>query len=84
MPPSLRRSPSLLLASIYFQFDPTADGRRLKFLNVIGEQSRLCLTIRVDEAAMPRSWCLCCWSRAAYPAAFSSGAGPAAAQVHTV
>jgi putative transposase len=30
-----------------FQFDATADGRRLKFLNVIDEHSRLCLAIRV-------------------------------------
>jgi putative transposase len=30
-----------------FQFDATADGRRLKFLNVIDEHSRLCLSIRV-------------------------------------
>ena len=29
-----------------FQFDATADGRRLKFLNVIDEHSRLCLAIR--------------------------------------
>ena len=29
-----------------FQFDAKADGRRLKFLNVIDEQSRLCLAIR--------------------------------------
>ena len=32
-----------------FQFDATADGRRLKFLNVIDEHSRLCLAIRVDR-----------------------------------
>jgi len=32
-----------------FQFDATADGRRLKFLNVIDEHSRLCLTIRVGR-----------------------------------
>lgn len=32
-----------------FQFDGTADGRRLKFLNVIDEHSRLCLAIRVDR-----------------------------------
>ena len=32
-----------------FQFDATADGRRLKFLNVIGEHSRLCLAIRVGS-----------------------------------
>jgi len=30
-----------------FQFDATADGRRLKFLNVIDEHSRLCLANRV-------------------------------------
>ncbi len=30
-----------------FQFDATADGRRLKSLNVIDEHSRLCLAIRV-------------------------------------
>jgi len=33
-----------------FQFDATADGRRLKFLNVIDEHSRLCLTIRVGRS----------------------------------
>jgi transposase InsO family protein len=32
-----------------FQFDATADGRRLKFLNVIDENSRLCLAIRVGR-----------------------------------
>jgi len=32
-----------------FQFDGTADGRRLKFLNVIDEHSRLCLAIRVGR-----------------------------------
>ena len=32
-----------------FQFDATADGRRLKFLNVIDEYSRLCLAIRVGR-----------------------------------
>jgi putative transposase len=32
-----------------FQFDATADGRRLKFLNVIEEHSRLCLAIRVGR-----------------------------------
>ncbi|MGB7565579.1 MAG: DDE-type integrase/transposase/recombinase [Prochlorococcaceae cyanobacterium] len=30
-----------------FQLDATSDGRRLKFLNVIDEHSRLCLAIRV-------------------------------------
>lgn len=30
-----------------FQFDAPADGCRLKFLNVINEHSRFCLTIRV-------------------------------------
>lgn len=29
------------------QFDASADGRRLKFLNVNDEHSRLCLAIRV-------------------------------------
>jgi transposase InsO family protein len=32
-----------------FQFDATADGRRLKFLNVIDERSRFCLAIRVGR-----------------------------------
>ena len=32
-----------------FQFDATADGRRLVFLNVIDENSRLCLAIRVGR-----------------------------------
>ena len=32
-----------------FQFDATADGRRLKFLNLIDEHSRLCLAIRVGR-----------------------------------
>jgi putative transposase len=32
-----------------FLFDATADGRRLKFLNVIDEHSRLCLAIRVGR-----------------------------------
>jgi hypothetical protein len=32
-----------------FQFDATADERRLKFLNVIDEHSRLCLAIRVGR-----------------------------------
>ena len=32
-----------------FQFDATADGRRLKFLKVIDEHSRLCLAIRVGR-----------------------------------
>ncbi len=31
------------------QFDPTADVRRLKFLKVIEEQTRLCLDIRVGR-----------------------------------
>lgn len=30
-----------------FRFDATADGHRLKFLNVIDEHSRLCLAIQV-------------------------------------
>jgi len=32
-----------------FQFDATADSRRLKFLNVIDENSRLCLAIGVGR-----------------------------------
>jgi hypothetical protein len=32
-----------------FQFDSTADGRRLKFLNVIDKHSRLWLAIRVGR-----------------------------------
>jgi putative transposase len=32
-----------------FQFNATADGRRLKFLNVIDEHSHLCLAIRVGR-----------------------------------
>jgi len=32
-----------------FLFDATADGRRLKFLNVIDVHSRLCLAIRVGR-----------------------------------
>ncbi len=32
-----------------FQFDATSGGRRLKFLNVIDEHSRLCLAIRVGR-----------------------------------
>ncbi|KAF0654891.1 transposase [Cyanobium sp. Copco_Reservoir_LC18] len=35
--------------AMYFQFDATADGRRLKFLNVIDEFSRVCLAIRVGR-----------------------------------
>jgi transposase InsO family protein len=37
-----------------FQFDATADGRRLKFLNVIEEHSRFCLAIRVARR---------CWAK---------------------
>ncbi len=32
-----------------FQFDATTHGRRLKFLNVIDEHSRLCLAILVGQ-----------------------------------
>jgi len=32
-----------------FQLDPTANGRRLKFLNVIDEHTRFCLAIRVGR-----------------------------------
>ena len=43
-----------------FQFDATADGRRLKFLNVIDEHSRFCLAIRVwAGGARPRMWWPC-------------------------
>ena len=31
------------------RFDTTADGRRLKFLKVIDEHSRVCLAIRVGS-----------------------------------
>jgi hypothetical protein len=34
---------------MHFQFDATADGRGLTFLNVIDEHSRLCLAIRVGR-----------------------------------
>jgi len=37
-----------------FQFDATADGRRLKILNVIDEHSRLCLAIRVERRCKPK------------------------------
>ena len=37
-----------------FQFDATADGRRLKFLNVIDEHTRLCLAIRVGRRCKAR------------------------------
>ncbi len=37
-----------------FQFDATADGRRLKFLNVIDEHSRFCLAIRVGRRCKAR------------------------------
>jgi putative transposase len=37
------------LSAIDFQFDGTADGRRLKFLNVTNKDNHLCLTIRVGR-----------------------------------
>jgi putative transposase len=37
-----------------FHFDAIADGRRLKFLNVIGVHSRLCLAIRVGRPCRAR------------------------------
>ena len=39
-----------------FQFDGTADGRQLKFLIVIDEHKRFCLTIRfrADSKSVPR------------------------------
>jgi hypothetical protein len=38
-----------------FQFDATADGRRLKFLNVIDERSRLCLRADSKYVTAPRA-----------------------------
>ena len=35
--------------AIDFQFDQTMDGRRLKFLNLVDEYSRVCLAIRVGR-----------------------------------
>ncbi len=35
--------------AIDFQFDLTMDGRRLKFLNILDEYSRVCLGIRVGR-----------------------------------
>jgi transposase InsO family protein len=35
--------------AIDFQFDQTMGGRRLKFLNIVDEYSRLCLAIRVGR-----------------------------------
>jgi hypothetical protein len=35
--------------AIDFQFNKTMDGRRLKFLNIVDEYSRLCLAIRVGR-----------------------------------
>ena len=35
--------------AIDFQFDQTMDGRRLKFLNIVDEYSRMCLAIRVSR-----------------------------------
>lgn len=37
------------LWAIDFQFDQTMDGRRLKFLNILDEYSRVCLAIRVGR-----------------------------------
>ena len=37
-----------------FQFDATADGTRLNFLNVIDEHIRLCLAIRVGRRSKAR------------------------------
>ena len=42
-----------------FQFDATADGRRLKFLNVIDEHSRLCLAILAGRRWRLRTWWRC-------------------------
>lgn len=41
------------------QFDDTADGRRLKSLNMIDEHSLLCLAIRVVGAPQSSPWRLC-------------------------
>jgi len=76
-----------------FQFDATADGRRLKFLNVIDEHSRLCLAIRVGRRARPRTWWRCLRSspastrrqrssgrttgRSSLPRSYGTGARPA-------
>ena len=38
-----------------FQFDATADGRRLKFLNVLDVHSHFCRAIRVGQECRPRS-----------------------------
>ena len=49
---SVRRHRAEYLHQVWamdFQFDATADGRRLKFLNVIDEHSRLSLAIRVGR-----------------------------------
>jgi hypothetical protein len=35
--------------AIDFQFAHTMNGRTLKFLNVVGEYSRVCLAIRVGR-----------------------------------
>ena len=35
--------------AMYFQFDATADGRRLNFLNLTDEDSRLCPAIHVGR-----------------------------------
>jgi putative transposase len=37
-----------------FQFDATADGRRLKFPIVIDEHSRFCLAIRMGRRCKAR------------------------------
>jgi len=37
-----------------YQFDTTAVSRRLTFINVIDEQSRLCLVIRVGRRCMSK------------------------------
>jgi hypothetical protein len=39
--------------------DATADGRRLKFLNVIDEHSHFYLAIRLIGAASSRTWWMC-------------------------
>jgi putative transposase len=49
IPTRCGRSPWASAKQLDFHFDATADGRRLNFLNVIDEQSRLCLAIRVGR-----------------------------------
>lgn len=38
-----------------FQFDATADGRRLRFCNALDQRIRLCLAIRVGCRSRPEA-----------------------------